>query len=255
VKLFLSVFALLVALPGVAQAAGQVFLQNAASSPAEYAELIQVCDTAKGLKLNVGCEELVQSFNKAFPKAQGIVDKHSLAAYIRTLVVRPCPNVETRVARPVGRRVDLNYRRQLREGETCLYDPGLNGGQAGYISTMWFAQWLPETLPAPMPATVVPPERPIVTSPGPLSGASEAQASKPAASSSTAIQEAAHRTATGTLTANSDAAAAHKPSKGRHPLSLKRKSGKIFWISTAVAGTICGFTCRGKIIQEVNIYR
>lgn len=250
-KLFTSVFALLLALPGVVQAADQALLQNAASSPAEYAELIQVCDTAKGLKLNVGCEELVQSFNKAFPKAQGIVDKHSLAAYLRTLVVRPCPNVETRVARPVGRRVDLNYRRQLRDGETCLYDPGINGGQAGYISTMWFAQWLPDPLPVSTPTMVS--ERPVVTSSGPLPADSAGSGDKPAASTSKPIQDAVNRAASVTPVANDNAAAAHKSPKGRHPLSLKRKSGKAFWITTGVAAAVCAVKCRGKITQEVNI--
>lgn len=118
----------------------RAFLNQVLSSPEEYAQIIEKCDSRE---LNLSCESLVESFNRAFNDIDDVAGHDELAAYIRTLIVKPCPTMNTRIARVVGGRVDLEYKRGMRVGEQCLYD----NSAARFISSMSCGQWIPDKLP------------------------------------------------------------------------------------------------------------
>lgn len=96
-------------------------------SQEEYATAIEKDDRTI---LNVSCNMIALASNTTFKHS--FMGCDDLAAYIRRLTVLPCPQVETRLARvlPTGF-IDLyGYRRELRQGEMCLYDNQ---------SALWFA--------------------------------------------------------------------------------------------------------------------
>lgn len=130
--------------PASAQAPrGRPFLRDTLSSPQEYAEIIMACnDSPRGSKLVASCGQLVESFNRRFTHVH-VANERELAEYISDLAVKPCPSGRFKIARIVDGAVDLDYEREARVGELCLYDTG----EARFISSMSCGQWIGGTQP------------------------------------------------------------------------------------------------------------
>ena len=116
---------------------GRAFLNAPVGSAEEYASIIERCGEPQARLLNISCEELVRSFNEAFDDVDDVADFKELAAYIRTLAFRPCPQAGVDIARVVNGKVDY-FNRMLRFGEMCFVDLNLNR----YISSAICGQWI-----------------------------------------------------------------------------------------------------------------
>ncbi len=142
------VWALIIGLlaPSVALGQARSFLNDPVTTPKEYADIIRRCGTLGLKELNLSCDALIESFNRAFgDDVEDVATPEELARFVEPLKVRPCPqNMKTRIARVLSTgEVDLEYARNLRVGEPCLFDP--NSGR--YISSMICGQWIVDELP------------------------------------------------------------------------------------------------------------
>lgn len=115
-------------------------------SQEQYAHAIETSDYDV---LNASCAALYDAANKSF----GALDVETrfescpaLASYIRQLVVKPCPTSgKPTVARVMPENViDLTgWRRELREGEQCLYD----NNHAIWFASLSCGNFITEKLP------------------------------------------------------------------------------------------------------------
>ncbi len=114
---------------------GRAFLNDPVGSAEEYARVIERCDLPQMKELNLGCEELVRSFNENFDHVE-VTDFRELAAYVRTLSFRPCPQVKTSIARVVNSKVNY-FDRMLRQNEMCLVDLNHNVVISSAVCGQW----------------------------------------------------------------------------------------------------------------------
>ncbi len=112
------------------------------SSPEKLAQEIENCADKKRTNFRGTCEMLVESFNRAFDDIDDVEDYKELADYFRkeTRMV-PCPQRMTRVGRVLGDKIDLDWKRELREGEQCAYDDNAQR----YVAA-GCGQWLPDKM-------------------------------------------------------------------------------------------------------------
>ena len=233
-RMMLAAAFVLAAVPAFAQALP--FVKHTVSQE-EYAKAIEKNDRKV---LNVSCEEMMTAANAVFEA--NLSQCADLGAYVRQLEVKPCPTVTTTVARVLpGSHVDLyGYSRELREGETCLYE----NNSARWFASLSCGNFITKSLPVytAMKEERKPEEKVIVEvdtkpalTPGPI-----AQAVRQAAVTITPEQ------------AKPDDVTPYL--KPHHSVfSLHRTSGKIIWGSVAAGAVVCGFECREKVVQVTNV--
>jgi hypothetical protein len=207
--------------PAAAQHA-RPFLTDTLGSAAEYARLIRACrDVPRPRHLVATCDVLVSSFNGMFSHRR-VANERELAAYVEDLVVKPCPHGTIRIARIVDGVADLNYSRDTRPAELCLYDTG----EGLFISSLSCGQWIGGSYP--LTTALV-----ATTEPTP----------EPAPPVATAI----------TAIAQATSFPAPPPPVPRHApwYSLRRTSGRVFWgaiVAGAAGGTVYAVACRERVI-------
>lgn len=96
---------------------GLAFIKRATTREA-YARALERNDRSL---LNVSCTDIVGAVAKIGVPVRTCTE---LAAYVRTLEVKPCPvlNRKVRLARVVRGAVDEGWQRELKRGELCLFD-------------------------------------------------------------------------------------------------------------------------------------
>ena len=210
---------LLCASPVAAQHA-RPFLTDTLGSAAEYASVIRACrDVPRPRHLVATCEVLVASFNGMFSHRR-VANERELAAYVEDLAVKACPHGTIRIARIVDGAADLNYHRDTRPAELCLYDTS----EGLFISSLSCGQWIGGTYPltTALVATTEPTPAPMTTA---ITAIAQATSFPPAP----------------------------LPPVPRHApwYSLRHTSGRVFWgavVAGAVGGTVYAVACRERVI-------
>lgn len=178
--------------------------------------------------LNVSCEMVLAAAHQTFEDAN-FATCGELASYMRRLIVAPCPRATSGMARVLpGDKIDLvGWRREFREGEMCLFD---NQG-AQWVASLLCGNFITDKLPV----FAVTKEEPLVERP----------IDKPATTHPpTASEQNFQGRATEPLVLRLS---------GHSWYSWRRKSGKAFWVATAVGGAACGIWCRYKNTNEIYI--
>lgn len=131
--------------------------------PIVHEGFVEAIRSDNELILNVPCMALVETANEIYGSEHA--DCAELADYLKTLSVQPCPMRETRLTRVLADgSIDWkDWSRQLREGETCLYD----NNEARWIASLSCGNYIVDELPVytAMVRDELPAESPISWTP------------------------------------------------------------------------------------------